>query len=233
MIEENKIYNMDCLKGIDIMIQQGIKVDSIITDPPYNISRKNNFNTLNRQSIDFGEWDKNFNQFEWLDKSFNILKDGGSLFLFNDWKNIGEIAKKCESIGYIIKDMVRWRKENPMPRNRDRRYIVDFEVAIWLVKPNKKWTFNRLSPTYDRCEYNHPITPLSEKKHGKHPTQKPIKLMEEIIQRHTNKGDLILDLFMGSGSTAIACLNTDRKYIGFELNKDYFELASKRIEDYK
>ena len=85
-----------------------------------------------RASIDFGDWDKGFDQFSWIDRAYDLLDKGGTLFLFNDWKNIGEIAKYAESKGFDIKDMVRWRKTNPIPRNRDRRYITDYEVAIWL-----------------------------------------------------------------------------------------------------
>ena len=227
MLELNKIYNMDCLEGMDLMIKQGIKVDAIITDPPYNIAKDNNFDTMGRAGIDFGEWDKGFDQFTWIDRSYDLLDKGGTLFLFNDWKNIGEIAKYAESKGFDIKDMVRWRKTNPMPRNRDRRYITDYEVAIWLVKPKGKWVFNRLSDTYDRCEYEYPVTSQSER--VGHPTQKPLALMEEIIKRHTNLGQTILDPFMGSGTTAIACINTNRNYIGFELDKEYYEKAKNRI----
>ena len=224
-----KLIHGDCLEVMDRLILEGVKVDCIITDPPYNIARKNNFNTMGRQSIDFGEWDKGFNQFNWVTKSFGLVKNGGSLFIFNDWKNVGEIAKHAESVGYEIKDMIRWRKTNPMPRNRDRRYITDFEVAIWLVKPKAKWTFNRLSDTYDRCEYEYSITPKSEKLG--HTTQKPLALMEEIIKRHSNEGDLILDCFMGSGTTGIACENLGRKFIGIELDEKYFKIAQERIEN--
>lgn len=149
------------------------------------------------------------------------------MFIFNDWKNIGEIAKYAEGKGFEIKDMIRWKKSNPMPRNRDRRYITDFEVAVWLVKPKGKWVFNRLSDTYDRCEYEYPLTPQSEK--VGHTTQKPIALMEEILRRHTNENQLILDPFMGSGTTAIACINTNRNYIGFELDEKYHKIANDRI----
>ena len=228
-MKDAKLYNGDCLEVMDKLIIDGVKVDAIITDPPYNIARDNNFNTMGRKGIDFGEWDKGFNQFDWITKSFKLVKKGGSLFIFNDWKNIGEIAKHAESIGYQIKDMIRWRKANPMPRNRDRRYITDFEVAVWLVKPKAKWTFNRLNSTYDRCEYNYPLTSKNEKLG--HTTQKPLALMEEIIKRHTNKNDTVLDGFMGSGTTGAACKNTDRNFIGIELDKKYFEIAKERIEN--
>jgi len=217
----------DCLKLMDEIDDNSI--DAIITDPPYNIARDNNFQTMGRAGIDFGEWDKGFDQFSWIDKTFRIIKNGGTLFIFNDWKNIGEIAKYAESKGFEIKDMVRWRKSNPMPRNRDRRYITDFEVAVWLVKPKGKWIFNRLSETYDRCEYDYPLTPKSEK--IGHTTQKPLALMEEIIQRHTNEGQIVLDPFMGSGTTGEACINLDRNFYGIELDKAYFSGSELRIQE--
>ena len=228
-IEMNNIYNMDCLEGMDLMINQGVKVDAIITDPPYNISRDNNFQTMGIAGIDFGEWDKGFDQFSWIDRAWDLIKDGGTLFIFNAWKNVGDIARYAESKGFITKDLIRWEKSNPMPRNRDRRYIVDFELAVWLVKPKGKWVFNRLSETYDRCEYNYPLTPPSER--FGHPTAKPVLLMEEIIKRHTNTGQIILDPFMGSGTTVEACINTNRNYIGFEVDKKYYDTAIERIRN--
>ena len=223
----NQIVHGDCLEVMKEIEDKSI--DAIITDPPYNIAKPNNFHTMGRAGIDFGEWDKGFDLFSWIEDAYRVLRNGGTLFLFNAWKNVGEIAKHAEGKGFEIKDMIRWRKLNPMPRNRDRRYITDFEVAIWLVKPKAKWTFNRLSGTYDRCEYEYPITAGNEK--VGHPTQKPVALMEEIINRHTNKEDLVLDPFIGSGTTAIACLNTGRFFIGIEQDEHYCNIARQRIAE--
>ena len=228
-INDIKLIHGDCLEEMDKLINECVKVDAIITDPPYDISRNNNFQTMGRAGIDFGEWDKGFNQFSWIDSAYYLLNKGGSLFIFNDWKNVGEIAKYAELKGFEIKDMVRWKKTNPMPRNRDRRYITDFEVAIWLVKPKGKWVFNRLSDTYDRCEYIYPLTPKSEK--VGHTTQKPLDLMKEIIKRHSNKEQKILDPFMGSGTTGVACKDLNRQFIGIELDEKYFNIAKDRIEN--
>lgn len=227
--EQNKIYNMDFLDGIDMLIEKGIQIDAIITDPPYNISKDNNFKTMGRAGIDFGEWDKGFDQLEWIKKSYPLLKKGGSLFVFNSWRNLGDIAAFAESVGYEVKDVVRWVKNNPMPRNRDRRYIVDFEFAMWLVKPGDRWTFNRLSDKYDRPEYKYPITPKGEKIDKGHPTQKPIALMEEIILRHTNENDLILDGFIGSGTTCLASIKTGRNYIGFDKDETSYKMTKQRL----
>lgn len=112
-----------------------------------------------------------------------------------------------------------------MPRNRDRRYISDFEHAIVAIKKGK-WTFNRQSDKYDRSELRYPIV---SGKNRFHPTQKPVKLMEELILRHSNENDLVLDPFMGSGSTGVAALNLNRRFVGIELDKKYFNIAKERI----
>lgn len=223
-----KVFNGDALEKLDKMIDGGFTVDCVITDPPYNIARDNNFQTIGRAGIDFGEWDKGFDQFEWLNRLPKILNKNGSVVIFNDWKNVGEIAKYCETIGLEIKDLLRWEKTNPMPRNRDRRYITDYECAIWLVKKGAKWTFNRLSETYQRPKF---IYGLVGGKDKVHPTQKPVKLMEELLLIHSNEDDIILDCFMGSGSTGVACMNTNRKFIGVELDESYYGVAEKRISE--
>jgi len=114
--ESTKIYNGDCLDVMRYLINNGTKVDAVITDPPYNISRKNNFTTMGRSGIDFGEWDKEFDLFSYIDEVFKLLNKDGSFIVFNDWKNLGDIARYAESIGFVIKDVLRIEKTNPMPR---------------------------------------------------------------------------------------------------------------------
>ena len=132
--------------------------------------------------------------------------------------------RNCE-----VKDMIRIEKSNPMPRNRDRRFIVDYEIAIWAVKKGEKWTFNRLSDTYERPLIKTKVTPKSEKIGKGHPTQKNIETMEWIIHRLTNEKDLILDPFMGSGTTGVAAITNNRNFIGIELDNNYFEMSKERI----
>jgi len=218
----------DCLKIMENIIEQGVTVDAIITDPPYNIARDNNFHTMGRKGIDFGEWDKDFDLFSWIDKGVQLLNKDGSMIIFNDWKNLGDICNYAESKGMIVKDMLRWEKSNPMPRNRDRRYITDYECAIWLVNKNAKWVFNRTDEKYQRPKFVGSLTPQNER--TGHTTQKPVYLMEELIKIHTNQKDLVLDPFMGSGTTGIACKNLNRNFIGIELDDKYFKIAKERIE---
>ena len=221
------IINGECVAEMDKLISDGVKVDAIITDPPYNIARENNFHTMNRSGLDFGEWYKDFDLFSWIDKGVDMLNKDGCMFIFNDWKNIGNIAIYAENLGMDIKDCFRWEKLNPMPRNRDRRYITDFEMAVWLVKKKSKWVFNRQDDKFERPKFTSAL--VSGKEKTAHTTQKPISLMENIIKIHTNEDQIVFDPFMGSGTTGVACKNLNRKFIGIELDKDYFNIAKNRI----
>ena len=219
------LYNGDCLFVMDELIEQGVVVDAIITDPPYNIARDNNFNTMGRAGIDFGEWDKKADLFSYIDRAYKLLSKNGSIVIFNDWKNLGDIVKYAEKLGFICKDMIRLEKTNPMPRNRDRRYITDYECAVWLTMPKAKWVFNRQSDTYERPKF------VGSIEKGLHPTQKNTLLMEWLVKIHTNENDLVLDPFMGSGTTGVACKNLNRNFIGVEMDENYFNIAKNRIED--
>lgn len=228
-IQLNKIYNTDCRLLIQQMILENFKVDIILTDPPYNISRKNNFKTIGRNGIDFGKWDKEFNQVKWLDGINKIVKNGGSIIIFNDWKNLGLIADKLEKEGFVIKDIIRWIKPNPMPRNVSRRYVTDYEFAIWAINDKGKWTFNKdKNKSYLKPEFVHSVV-IGKKRI--HPTEKSISLIEEILKIHTNEGDIVFDPFSGSGAISYAANKLNRFYIGSEISKTYFDKSNKRIKE--
>lgn len=220
----------DAYAVIDRLIKENVKVNHVITDPPYNISHENNFNTLKhpRQGVDFGEWDKNFDLFSWIPKYRKILDKNGSMVVFCSYRYISFIIKTMEENDLEVKDILVWKKSNPMPRNTDRRYVQDMEFAVWAVAKGAKWTFNKLDgKLYMRSLFETSTVSGSEK--VGHPTQKSLKLMQDIIKIHTNENDLIIDPFMGSGTTGIACLNLNRKFIGIELDKNYFNMSVERF----
>ena len=229
----NRIYNTDNIIGMQKLIDDNQEVDLVLTDPPYVISRENKFHTMKdrvkpRTGIEFGSWDEEFDNQPWIEMSFEVLKPGGSLIVFNDFKKISYIIEIATKIGYEYKDSLIWNKTNPMPRNRDRRYVPAMEIMLWFVKPKGKWTFNRQNDVYETGLFQYP----SESGGGFnriHPTQKPIKLIKQLISIHSNQGDLILDPFMGSGTTAVAANELDRNYIGFEIDSNYFEKSLNRI----
>lgn len=212
---------------------EGVKVDAVITDPPYGVSRKNQlgFSNMGRAGMDYGEWDYNFDQKEWICLCAPLIKAGGSIIVFNDWKNFSYIVEELDEQGFSMKDVIRWVKPNPMPRNTSRRYVGDFEMAIWAVKDGGKWTFNKP----DSHAYLRPIYMCASVGSGEkriHPTQKPLKLIEDILKVHTNEGDIVLDLFSGSGTTAEACLKNNRIFIGSEIDKSYYSKAMERLKCY-
>lgn len=224
----------DCLNKLNEI--QDSSVDLLLTDPPYNISQNNNFNTMksaNRQGVDFGNWDKDFDLTSWITLATKKVREGGNIVVFNAWRNLGIISNALEKNNCVSKDIIRMIKNNPMPRNRDRRFVVDYEFAIWAVKKKGKWTFNRIDEKYERPEIRTSITPKSEQKFGKHPTQKSLIAMEWIIKRLSNEQDIVLDPFMGSGSTGVAALNLNRQFIGIEIDKRYFDIAQKRLKKRK
>lgn len=226
----SKLVLGDCIDFLQELIERKIKVDALITDPPYNVSRKNNFKTLGtgRQGMDFGEWDKDFDNTFWVPLASKVLKDNANVVIFNCWENLGEIKQACEENNITIKRCLVLNKSNPAPFNRDRMFVNDVEFALWGVYNSKGkptgWTFNRKLPL-EKCVID--TTVQSSKLH---PTMKDIKVISKLVELLTNPNDIVLDLFMGSGTTGLACKNLDREFIGVEVDDKYFDIAKKRIE---
>ena len=192
-------------------------VDLILTDIPYVVSRKNNFDTMGRTGIDFGEWDHVFDMHR-LYPFIDFLRPGGSVVIFHSFQQCGEV--ELAFAGMNAKDKLFWQKNNPQPRNVNRRYVPDVEMISWFVKPGKKWVFNKSSQVkYHRTIMHWPI-PTQLKKF--HPTAKPVGLLMELISRHSNLGDLIFDPFAGSFTTVVAASRTGRSSIAFEMNEGYY-----------
>jgi site-specific DNA-methyltransferase (adenine-specific) len=224
-LELNRIYQRDCIEGMGMIPNESVNL--LLTDPPYNVSMKSNFHTMGRKGVDFGEWDKGFDQHEWLSIACDKVKKGGSAVIFNDYKNIGIMTDVLSEKGFVVKELIMWRKSNPMPRNRDRLYVTSVEVALWAVK-GKGWTFNRQRDTYENAIFESPIV---NHKQRFHPTQKPESVITNLVEIHSNAQDIILDPFMGSGTTAVAAVRTNRNFIGFEREPEYVEIANKRLDN--
>lgn len=230
-----KIYNEDAYKIIKDLVVDNLTVNHIITDPPYNISKKNNFGTMKnpRTGVDFGKWDNGkFDLYSWIPLYAPLLDKNGSMIIFCSYRYISYLIDVLEKESDMeVKDILIWQKTNPMPRNIERRYVQDMEFAIWAVKKGAKWVFNKpYEKPYLRAIYSTSIVHGKEK--NGHPTQKSIELMKEIISVHTNKDDIILDPFMGSGSTGEAACELNRKFVGIELEKKYYDITMERIKKY-
>ena len=231
-MQDIEFFNCDYKDLIANFEKENTQIDCILTDPPYNISRTHQlgFSNMGRSGMNYGEWDYGFNQTDWIKDCVKFLKNGGSIIIFNDWKNLSFITQMLENCGCAIKDLLRWEKANPMPRNVNSRYVIDFEVAVWAVKGKGKWTFNKPSEiSYLRAVFKSGV--VLGGKNRIHPTQKHLGVVEEILKIHTNEKDLVFDPFCGSGTTAVACVNLGRRFIGSEIDENYFNKARKRIND--
>lgn len=221
----NNIYNADCITALPQIPNESI--DLLFTDPPYNISRRSGFHTMGRQGVDFGSWDGNFNQTTWLEIATEKVKKGGSAIIFNDYKNITTMIDVLTAKGFLIKELLIWKKPNPMPRNRDRLYVTSIEVAIWAVK-DKGWTFNRQRTNYENAIFDYPTV---NSRVRRHPTEKSEGLVIELLKIHTNENDIILDPFSGSGVICCMAERYDRKYIGFEISEEYYKVSKERLDN--
>uniref|UniRef100_A0A6C0CQG9 DNA methylase N-4/N-6 domain-containing protein n=1 Tax=viral metagenome TaxID=1070528 RepID=A0A6C0CQG9_9ZZZZ len=168
----------------------------------------------------YGVWDKEFTMSqleEFISLYYKKLRKGGTCIIFFDLWKISYIKEIMEKYKFKQIRMIEWIKTNPMPLNQSVNYLTNArEIAILGVKGGKP-TFNS---KYDKGIYEYPIQ--SGKKRF-HPTQKNINLFEELIKKHSNENDLIVDTFLGGGTTAIACKNTNRRFIGSEISKEYYD----------
>lgn len=169
---------------------------------------------------DYGSWDKDFTidlLEEYIKEYFKKLKSGGTLIIFFDLWKIETLKKLLEKHGFRQIRMIEWIKTNPQPLNSNTNYLTNSrEVAITCIKGSKP-TFNS---KYDNGLYHYP---LQGGKNRFHPTQKSLKLFEDLIKKHSNEGDTVLDTFLGAGTTLIACKATKRNFKGCEIIYEYCE----------
>ena len=211
-------------------------IDLVLIDPPYNISRPTNFQSGEetgkdtdrfRISMDFGEWDKNFTGLEIaIRECFRVLKDGGTMICFYDLWKIETLKSYLEAAGFVQIRFIEWIKTNPVPINSKINYLTNSrEVAVLGVKKSKP-TFHS---EYDNGIYRYPIC---QDKGRFHPTQKPLALIADLINKHSNEGEIVLDCFAGSCTTGVAAVLNNRQFIGCELDAEYYEKAVQRLKDY-
>ena len=245
-----KLYNGDCLEIMDRLIDEGIKVDCILTDPPYGTTAC--------------KWDTVIPFDEMWERLNNLIKPNGAIVLFGSEPFSSALRMsniKCYKYDWVwvkntglgfqhSKNMPLKRHENILVFSRgsmghrsllgDKRMeynpqgvIYSNEIGIINSKNHGRSLGTRpkqVGRKYKKAK-NFPTSILEYKNDGKiHPTQKPVNLLEYLIKTYTNENETVLDFTMGSGSTGVACINTNRKFIGVELDNNYFDIASKRIE---
>lgn len=215
-------------------------IDLIVTDPPYNLGsfmktrdtnlkkmRDNFFGAAGWDDMGFEEWEKSMESF--FELSSRVMKRGGSMIVFMAIIKVETIIKLAEKYGFYYKTTGIWHKTNPMPRNMNLHFVNSTEAWVYFTYKTKTGTFNNGGAMFhDFIETS--VTPNSERKYGKHPTQKPESLMQHFVEILSNPGDNILDPFMGSGTTGVVSKRAGRNFIGIELNSEYYNIAKSRIE---
>ena len=246
MRNDIQIVSGDCLQHMKAMHKKhGESIDFIFCDPPYFLSNGGISCQNGRMvKVDKGAWDKSAgaernHQFnlEWLGLCRKLLKPDGSIMVSGTFHVIHSVGFAMQQLGFKLLNNIVWEKPNPPPNLSCRYFTHSTETIIWAAKNNRaRHTFNYKQMKEDnggrqmKDVWRITAPKKQEKTEGRHPTQKPLQLLRRIIAAATDPGDLVLDPFSGSGTTGLACLESGRRYIGIELDKDYVELSRKRIK---
>ena len=255
-MKTNIVYNGDCIKVLNKKVDAN-SVDLIFSDPPYNLSGtglkwKNNKTGGDWYMVN-EHWDKmtapEYVQFtrKWIDACGRVLKSRGSIYIACSYHNIGEVVIALKQLGFKINNIITWYKTNAMPNMTRRVFTHSTEFVVWAVK-GKGWTFNyqkikEINPDKQkdgrskqmRDLWELPLVQGQERLRGSngralHPTQKPEEMLKRIILASSNKGEIVLDPFLGSGTTAYVAKKYGRKWIGVEQNKDYVKISRQRLK---
>jgi site-specific DNA-methyltransferase (adenine-specific) len=243
----------DCVNAMNAMPEKS--VDMIFADPPYNLSNDGyTVHAGKRVSVNKGDWDKSKGveedfefHYKWIEACKRVLKDDGTIWISGTYHSIYACGYALNLQGFRVLNDIAWYKPNAAPNLGRRMFTASHETIIWASKSNRsRHTFN-----YDEMrEGGFPsdllknpgkqmrsvwsiITPKAcEKRHGKHPTQKPEALLERIVLSSTNKGDAVLDPFCGSGTTGVVAVRYGRRFIGLDLSEEYLNsYAIPRLKD--
>ena len=243
---ESRVYYGDSLEFMAAMPEGS--VDCVWTDPPYFLSNDGITCVAGRMvQVNKGEWDRSqglendhaFNR-EWLSQCYRILKPAGTIWVTGTVHVYLSIGMAMLQTGYRILNDIIWQKPNPPPNLGCRCFTHSTETILWATKAQKgskhRYTFH-----YEQMREENggkqmknvwlfPPAGRAEKEFGKHPTQKPVALIERSLRASTNPGDLVLDPFAGSGATGVAALGMGRNFIGCEREFEYVELTTRRVE---
>lgn len=224
-----KLLHGDCLELMKEIPNNSI--DMAVIDPPYKLNKTtggiSTTGFTNRWQGNLKGSDKkasiiNDIEFdEWLPEVYRLLKPQSHCYIWTNDKNLSDLICAAERVGFRLHNILVWKKNNCTP---NRWYMKNCEFILFLYKGNAKPINDKSSSQFFEIQ----------NKNGKnklHPTEKPVKVIEKLICNSSDENDTVLDCFMGSGSTGIACLNTCRDFVGMELDASYFQIACKRIEE--
>ncbi len=235
----------DAFELLDMLKEES--VDMIFADPPYFLSNDGITCKGGRMvSVNKGNWDKidsveskhEFNRL-WIRACKKVLKKNGTIWVSGTLHNIYSVGMALEQEGFKILNNITWQKTNPPPNLACRCFTHSTETILWARKDDAKakhlFNYELMKEINEGKQmkdvWTGSLTPPKEKKNGKHPTQKPIYLLERIIQSSTSEGDIVLDPFCGSSTTGVAAKQLKRKYIGIDNEEEYMELSKLRLEE--
>lgn len=228
------VVNGDCLDYLGQIPDNSI--DLILTDPPYNIAQYStgNINLPGRSALnnDLAEWDLiPIDPFDLLPDFKRIIKPDGNIFVFTSYNLIGKWHEAFDSEFDTFQFFI-WHKTNPAPKIFKNGFLNSCEMIACMWNKGHKWNFSDQRNMHNFFESPICMKPerLSE---PKHPSQKPVRLLEHIVSIASNENDVVFDPFMGVGSTGVAALRNKRRSIGIEIEKSYFDAAEMRIGVYR
>lgn len=245
----NHVYQGDTLETLQSWEDNSFH--ATITDPPYNIAKKGkkglSWAFSSHVTMD-AKWDAfathdDYERFTaaWLSEVCRVTKENGNIFIFGSYHNIYTIGAIAARMDLRVVNSIIWAKPNAQPNITCRMFTESTEQILWICnntnKKAKKWTYNyqhmkELNGGKQMRNYwEIPLTPMRERKLGKHPSQKPLRVMERIVLAGTNPGDRVLDCFAGSGSTLLACDRLERRWVGIEKDPEYCDLSHRRLDD--
>lgn len=214
----NKLIHGEALEEMQKLIDEGVKVDAIITDPPYGMGFQSSHRKVKHNKI------INDDNIDWLDDCVDIyhdiLEDNGAVIMFCSMHNIDKFKQSIER-KFKLKNILIWEKNNTGMGDLKGSFAPKYEFIIFAVKGR----------VLLRGRRDADIIKFARTRNELHPTQKPVDLMEYLITKLTDENMIVLDSFMGSGSTGVACKNTGRKFIGIELDEDYYNISKRRINE--
>lgn len=228
MLEINKVYNIDCLIGLKEMPSES--VDLCVTDPPYNVISGGNKDrgtngfpnsVLNRNDgkiFDFNDIDFE----DWIPEVYRVLKKDAEFYCMINVINLEELLRVARESGFKLHNILVWEKNSANP---NRWYMKNCEFTCYFYKGEAK-TINNPGSKQVQMFFN----PVGDKFH---PTEKPLDLMKFYIENSSKELDIVLDPFMGSGTTAVACKELRRYFIGFEIDPKYYEIIEERLSETK
>lgn len=229
-LELNKIHNGNCIELMKKMPENSVNL--ILTDPPFAIKFKAKRGNYNRKGSNVMEGyneitEKDYPTFtkDWVKQAYRVLKDDGAMYVFSGWNNLKDILDALDETGFITLNHLIWKYQFGVYCSK--KWVTSHYHILYVVKNPKKWTFNKID------QYPEDVLVINREYWTgkiKTPTKLPTELVKKLILYSSNENDVIMDCFMGSGQTAVVSKMLKRKFIGFDMVKEYVDFANARLK---